>query len=289
MVLKLASPVNQANPVNLSLNTQYSIPSSGQDLTVIGLGVTTPNPNGPLTDILRDVVVQAVDTEQCNSRNSYNGDVVDEVMFCAGVQGGGKDSCSGDSGGPIIQKIGNTHLQVGIVSWGETCAAANYPGVYVRVSGVYDWIKQAVCDEWNETSASICGGDSGTNDDTPQEDDAVGDEEDEEEENDDNISPNDDAVDDDANSNGDDDQPDDDFDDDDDQPDDDFDDDDDQPDDDINDDDDQPDDDFDDDDDQPDDDFDDDDDQPDDDFDDDDDGEFDDDGGFLNWGDDDES
>ena len=38
MILKLASAVNQATTVQLSLNDRYSVPSNGQDLTVLGLG-----------------------------------------------------------------------------------------------------------------------------------------------------------------------------------------------------------------------------------------------------------
>jgi hypothetical protein len=40
-------------------------------------------------------------------------------MFCAGVNGGGKDSCQGDSGGPLVIRNGNEHIQVGVVSWGK--------------------------------------------------------------------------------------------------------------------------------------------------------------------------
>jgi hypothetical protein len=40
--------------------------------------------------------------------------VLDPIMLCAGVTGGGK-SCQGDSGGPIVNAYGE---QVGVVSWG---------------------------------------------------------------------------------------------------------------------------------------------------------------------------
>jgi hypothetical protein len=86
------------------------------------------------------------------------------LFHIPGVQGGGKDSCHGDSGGPIVKRIGNKHLQVGIVSWGNGCAEADYAGVYTRVSGVYDWITSVVCDEW-QADGALCGNGSGGNDD----------------------------------------------------------------------------------------------------------------------------
>jgi hypothetical protein len=85
------------------------------------------------------------------------------LLYIPGVQGGGKDSCHGDSGGPIVKRIGNKHLQVGIVSWGIGCAEADYAGVYTRVSGVYDWITSVVCDEW-QADGALCGNGGGGND-----------------------------------------------------------------------------------------------------------------------------
>jgi hypothetical protein len=85
--------------------------------------------------------------------------------FFSGVNGGGKDSCQGDSGGPIVvRQNGNTHVQVGVVSWGNGCARPDFPGVYARVSSAHDWIKDVICDEWNQ-NASFCDGGSGGGDD----------------------------------------------------------------------------------------------------------------------------
>ena len=44
-------------------------------------------------------------------------------MICAGYRGiGGKDACTGDSGGPLICNHGNKAVLVGVVSWGRRCA-----------------------------------------------------------------------------------------------------------------------------------------------------------------------
>lgn len=41
-----------------------------------------------------------------------------------------KDSCHGDSGGPLFLWTGSTFLQIGIVSHGLGCATPGFPGVY---------------------------------------------------------------------------------------------------------------------------------------------------------------
>lgn len=41
---------------------------------------------------------------------------------------GGLDSCQGDSGGPLFSGSGSNAVQHGIVSWGQGCALAQYPG-----------------------------------------------------------------------------------------------------------------------------------------------------------------
>ena len=57
-------------------------------------------------------------------------------MICAAVSGGGKDACQGDSGGPLVvdEKL------VGIVSWGLSCALADYPGVYSNVATLRSFV-----------------------------------------------------------------------------------------------------------------------------------------------------
>ena len=54
-------------------------------------------------------------------------------MLCAGVPESGKDSCYGNSGGPLIVQGKNhdQHVFIGVVSWGlGGCGVPNYPGIY---------------------------------------------------------------------------------------------------------------------------------------------------------------
>ncbi len=56
-------------------------------------------------------------------------------MLCAGVPGGGRDTCSGDSGGPLwFTPADGIPTLAGVTSFGNDCALASYPGVYTRVS-----------------------------------------------------------------------------------------------------------------------------------------------------------
>lgn len=60
--------------------------------------------------------------------------IITDAMICASAPG--KDSCFGDSGGPLTV---NGTLE-GVVSFGWGCADSRYPGVYSRVAYVRDWI-----------------------------------------------------------------------------------------------------------------------------------------------------
>ncbi|XP_018580076.1 trypsin-like [Anoplophora glabripennis] len=93
---------------------------------------------GPLADRLKIVSVPVVTMEICRSR--YGQTVITERKFCAGYWlVGGKDSCTSDSGGPLVID----GVLTGIVSWGPaTCALPDGPGVYASVPSLRNWIKR---------------------------------------------------------------------------------------------------------------------------------------------------
>lgn len=96
---------------------------------------TGGNPSYPAD--LRAVDVHVQPFTPC--RNSYFlaslfGIQLTDRMLCAGEPAGGKDSCSGDSGGPLTASAAGTPVLAGIVSFGIGCAQANLPGIYTRVS-----------------------------------------------------------------------------------------------------------------------------------------------------------
>ncbi|KAB0803011.1 hypothetical protein PPYR_05197 [Photinus pyralis] len=110
---------------------------SGHTGIVTGWGATAAQ--GSVSNKLREVRVPILSHDDCQ-RTGY-GKRVTENMVCAGYPQGAKDSCQGDSGGPMHVANGTHHFVVGIVSWGESCAKPNYPGVYTRVNRFLSWIQ----------------------------------------------------------------------------------------------------------------------------------------------------
>ena len=91
------------------------------------------------TSRLRQVELPLVDEETC--RRVYPGMPIGARTLCAGLRVGGKSSCQGDSGGPLMVKDGQRWVQVGIVSWGVSCAKPGYYGVYARVGAFTGWLE----------------------------------------------------------------------------------------------------------------------------------------------------
>jgi hypothetical protein len=147
MVYKLASRIDPGTGVKpVRLNSSPLQPLDGQLLTVMGLGRTSDT--GQLATLLQDVDINKIEFNDCNDGDSFNGEIIDEAMICAGVTTGGKDACAGDSGAPLVLRGADPSqdVQMGLVSFGEGCAKVNFPGVYTRVSFYNDWIKASICE-----------------------------------------------------------------------------------------------------------------------------------------------
>jgi trypsin len=131
-VLTLATPLplqtGVIEPIAL-VDPGTAIPA-GTPLEVSGYGWTTSN--GPASDTLQAVTVNAVSDGECGVDYTTVTPPFDAVSeLCAAAPG--KDSCSGDSGGPLIRRTSPPVL-VGLVSQGYGCAQAGYPGIYTEVA-----------------------------------------------------------------------------------------------------------------------------------------------------------
>ncbi|XP_041086932.1 complement factor D-like [Polyodon spathula] len=89
---------------------------------------------GVKPDKLQEVNVAVIGHKTCSSRR-YHGSKITGNMMCAA--GHGKDSCHGDSGGPLLCN----GLVEGIISFGgRKCGRPMKPGVYTMISHYRDWI-----------------------------------------------------------------------------------------------------------------------------------------------------
>lgn len=171
-LLRLADPTD-APPVALATAT----PDSGQVL-VTGWGMTEDFEfpewlmeaevglqanaacNGGIKEIyrndLRNLLVQVagrmvgdlalIDTAVETVAAGF-ADPLSSAMLCAGLDEGKRDSCYGDSGGPLFATDPAGPVQHGVVSWGAgpfdadaACGHAGAYGVYARVETFRDWI-----------------------------------------------------------------------------------------------------------------------------------------------------
>ncbi len=108
--------------------------------TVTGWGDMT-NGNRDFPNRLQEVEVPIVDLALANASEAYAGTLT-ENMLPAGLEAGGKDSCSGDSGGPLLvpSPLAPGWMQAGVVSFGAGCALPGVYGIYTRAGNYRDFI-----------------------------------------------------------------------------------------------------------------------------------------------------
>ena len=105
---------------------------------------------------LRKADLQEIAQEDCAEAYgpAYGAGSVDmEHNICAMGAHTRKDSCQGDSGGPLFAISPDGPVQVGVVSWGHSCADDLFPGIYTRVSAYEDWIADKMQDTGTETTS----------------------------------------------------------------------------------------------------------------------------------------
>uniref|UniRef100_A0A4W5N1E3 Peptidase S1 domain-containing protein n=1 Tax=Hucho hucho TaxID=62062 RepID=A0A4W5N1E3_9TELE len=87
---------------------------------------------GSLTNLLQKADVNIIEQSDC--QQAY-GNSLTPSMMCAGYMEGGKDTCLGDSGGPLTcREFSGQWFVAGVTSWGHGCGRTAFPGVYMRVT-----------------------------------------------------------------------------------------------------------------------------------------------------------
>ncbi|CAM3561341.1 Trypsin-like protease precursor [Vibrio aerogenes CECT 7868] len=136
-IIELAEEIT-ASHVELSDDTLTNSLITGNTLTAAGWGQQSATEN-LFSSKLYQVDIPYTDRSTCQNVGGVYATVGDDAI-CAGYAEGGKDVCHGDSGGPLFYNDNGTFKQVGIVSWGTTCADENAYSVYSDVAYFSDWI-----------------------------------------------------------------------------------------------------------------------------------------------------
>ena len=140
-LIHLSEPVRRA----VIPNYQSTFVAPGEAVVIVGWGARHME-KGEASDYpnnLNQAVVPVVARKICNADNAYKGKITDKQL-CAGFSNGGRDSCVGDSGGPLLLKKNGMYRQIAIVSYGQGCGQANKYGVYTFLPSYADWIYQFV-------------------------------------------------------------------------------------------------------------------------------------------------
>ena len=86
--------------------------------------------SGVYSDDLIHAPVRVQSRKKCNENYSRHGVAITENMLCAGYDRGGVDTCQGESGGPLVVRVGSEWKLLGVTSKGRGCARPGLYGVY---------------------------------------------------------------------------------------------------------------------------------------------------------------
>lgn len=90
------------------------------------------------------VSLPPVPHENCTKLYHNQADLkVTKKQICAGGKIN-QDSCSGDSGGPLMIVQNKVWYALGIVSYGIGCGREGWPGIYTNISSYTKWIDKKI-------------------------------------------------------------------------------------------------------------------------------------------------
>ena len=143
-LIELVSPVtaDKTGTIDWLSGNESALLPEGASVVVTGWGSTSFG--GSTSEDLLKVMVTLQYPNSCVDSSLYTDSEITNNMLCAGVPEGGQDACQGDSGGPLIVYDNGQAWLAGIVSWGQGCGLADYPGVYTRVAKFDRWIREQI-------------------------------------------------------------------------------------------------------------------------------------------------
>jgi secreted trypsin-like serine protease len=126
-------------------DTTYDAP--GTPVSVAGWGATKAKKPYDYPSVMQQADIQVLRDPVCGRQRSYGNGFRPLSMLCAGNgHQPVKDACYGDSGGPLFAQTPEGPIEVGIVSFGFSCAHLRYPGIYTRLSNpaIAGWIQSVL-------------------------------------------------------------------------------------------------------------------------------------------------
>nr|XP_049704373.1 serine protease snake-like [Helicoverpa armigera]XP_049704374.1 serine protease snake-like [Helicoverpa armigera] len=142
-------------PIQLSYKVRPACLHVGNDIHDIrayATGWGALGHKGPNANVLQKVPLWRVKNEVCKTKYPHHRVAVrgydNTTQMCYGDDGIPRDTCKGDSGGPLQisnEDIYCTYLIVGVTSVGlSNCAQVGFPGLYTRVAHYVPWIESVV-------------------------------------------------------------------------------------------------------------------------------------------------
>ncbi|NWU16549.1 ACRO protein, partial [Cephalopterus ornatus] len=142
-VVELEQPIVCNPSIQLACLPGPTVKVSALHCYIAGWGDTYAKTSEDL--ILKQTEVLPIDTQLCNS-SDWNAGIVYEYNLCAGYPEGGKSTCHGDSGGPLICKDTKADVfwEVGLTSGAIGCARPKKPSIFISTQYFYNWITEQI-------------------------------------------------------------------------------------------------------------------------------------------------
>ncbi|XP_022669631.1 serine protease 30-like isoform X2 [Varroa jacobsoni] len=158
-LVRMASPANWTNFIR-----PLCLPEEEDDfqgLTCIATGWGKIDYNAKASNVLQEVLVRVFDNSVCDAvyRPKFK-IAIKKYHLCAGTLDGGRGTCHGDSGGPLMCRLHNGRWYLaGITSFGSGCAKRGFPDVYSHVPHYIEWIHEVMerHDKEEEPNAHVGG------------------------------------------------------------------------------------------------------------------------------------
>ncbi|PZC84923.1 hypothetical protein B5X24_HaOG200498 [Helicoverpa armigera] len=141
-MINLRSAVSTSNiiaPIALPSGSQLNENFVGVTAVASGFGRTSDSGGVVANQRLSFVNVPVISNADC--RSTFGGSLQDSNICTSGA--GGRNICTGDSGGPLAVIRNNRPLLIGVVSFGSPRGCqAGFPSAYARVTSFMSWIQR---------------------------------------------------------------------------------------------------------------------------------------------------